>query len=121
MDKDALLKRLDTAAQTLLNDAFPDNKGDGNPIPVEQQKSLVDKVKAFDAVRGWMSERAKLIPEDRKSGKGERLRNKFRSATAPSRRNRAGAAESDESEIDIGSDAGDSGLVSAIGVGHSDA
>lgn len=105
MDKDALLKRLDDAAQTLLDDAFPVTGEGREPIPAEQQKGLVDKIKAFDAVRGWMLERSKLSPEVPRSGKGERLRKQFQGTKASSRRGRSGVPESDEPEA--GSDSAD--------------
>lgn len=103
MDKDDLIKKLDRAAETLLTEAFPDKQIIGEPAIVDTGKGL-DKIKAFDAVRGWMSERSKLVPEDRKSGKGEQLRDKFNRTKTPSRRNRP--AEAEHSELETGADGG---------------
>lgn len=105
MDRAELIKKLDEAAETLLAEAFPDKEKAGEPATVDTGKGL-DKIKAFDAVRGWMSERSKLVPEDRKSGKGEQLRDKFQRTKTPSRRNRSPEEERDEPEAGPAGNAG---------------
>lgn len=98
MASDDLIAKLDRAAETLIDEAFPASTESGEPAIASVSVALADKIKAFGAVRDWMSDRKKLVPEDRKSGKGEQLRDKFNRTKAPSRRNRAAEAEHSESK-----------------------
>lgn len=98
MSKETLLTKLDAAAETLIDEAFPATKDGGNPDIIGEQSDLGDKIKAFSAVSSWMSDRAKLIPDDRKSGKGEQLRDRFQRSKTPSRRDRSAAPEGNEPE-----------------------
>lgn len=109
MSKETLLTKLDAAAETLIDEAFPASKAGGNPDIIGEQRDLGDKIKAFSAVSSWMSDRAELIPDDRKSGKGEQLRDRFQRSKAPGRRDRSAAPEGNEPE---GSAEGGGGLVS---------
>ena len=81
-----LLDLMDKAANSLLEEAFGANPKAGELEPADEQKRLADKVKAFDAVRNWMTERVKLVPEDRGQGKGEQLRARFHNGRATSSR-----------------------------------
>lgn len=91
-----LLDGLDRAAKTLLDSAFPATNESREPAPVDGTTGLGDKIKAFTAVCDWMSARTKLIPEDRKSGKGEQLRSRFHGTKASSRRSRGATEEGNE-------------------------
>jgi hypothetical protein len=114
MDKAALISRLSEAAGTLLDEAFPAKDESGEPKTVEQTVSLADKIKAFQAARDWLGDIAKLMPDKRETGKGEQLRERFRSSTAPSRRGRSAKPESDETES---GGPGNTGPVSTNGSG----
>ena len=90
----------------LLQEAFPVKDDAGGLASEDGPKPLTDKVKVFEAVQDWLAERAKLVPEDRGKGKGEQLRDRFKSRTASSRRNSKGGAQSadaDDSEPPGGS------------------
>jgi hypothetical protein len=86
-----LLDRLDQCAETLLDEAFNATTSGGEPADADEtaeKPRLADKIKAFDSVRDWMSDRQKLIPEEKGKSKGEQLRDQFHRRKASGRRGR---------------------------------
>jgi hypothetical protein len=80
---DHLLKRLDEAAIKLLDELFPDKPQDGAPAEaVAASPTFVERVKAFESVIRWASQRKELVAATPGESKFERLRGEFHGRAA---------------------------------------
>jgi len=77
----SILDVLDKAAETLLEKALAGTPSTGDAASGVAQASLVDQIKAFEAVARWARERETLVPKEREPGRGELIRQQFNGTT----------------------------------------